>query len=68
LPFVSDFSFFSSGFNLIFIFIAAAAAYGSSWARDQIRAAAADLCHRHGNTGSELHPRPVPQLASMLET
>ena len=33
--------------------MAAPAAYGSSWARGQIRAAAADIHHSHGNTRFE---------------
>ena len=32
------------------LFKATPAAYGSSWARHQIGAAAADLCHNHSNT------------------
>ena len=40
---------------LCFIFIAAPGAYGSSWARGQIRSATAGLCHSHSNSGSEPH-------------
>ena len=37
--------------------------YGSSQARDRIRAAAAGLCHSHwGNTGSELHLQTTRSL------
>ena len=36
-------------------------AFGSSWARGQIGAAAASLCHNHNDTGSKL------QLATMLD-
>ena len=44
-----DFLFFS------FLFRAAPMAYGSSQARDLIRAAAVSLCHSHSNARSELH-------------
>ena len=40
---------FSICFFFFFLFRAAPVAYGSSWARGQIRAAAASLCHSHGN-------------------
>ena len=40
-------------------------AYGCSQARDQIRAATSGLHHSRGNTGSELHLQPTPQLAEM---
>ena len=53
--------------GFIFIYMAAPAAYGSSWARSQIEAAAFGLCHSHGNTGSELHLLPMPQVAAMLD-
>ena len=39
-------------------------AYGSSQAKDQIRAAAASLCHSHGNTRSEAQI----QAASLMYT
>ena len=39
--------------------------YGSSQARDQIRAAAAGLHHNHSKTGSELQMSPIPQLEAM---
>ena len=42
-------------------------AYGSSQARDPIRALAVRLCHSHGNTGSRLHLQPTPQLVAMLD-
>ena len=43
-------------FSFLFVyFIAAPAIYGSSWARGQIRAAAAGLCCSHGNTRDEPH-------------
>ena len=38
-----------------FLFGATPAAYGSSWARDQIRAAAAGLCHNHRTMGPTAH-------------
>ena len=38
-----------------FVFMATPAAYGSSQARGQVEAAAADLYHRHSNTKSKLH-------------
>ena len=37
---------------ILFVFTATPAAYGSSWARDQIRAAAAGRYHSHQNTRS----------------
>jgi len=43
------------------------AAYGSFQARDQIGAAAAGLCHRHSNTGSEPHLQPTLHLVAMLD-
>ena len=36
-----------------FLFTASPVAYGSSWARDRIRAAAASLCHSHSNARSK---------------
>ena len=48
-----------------YLFKAAPMAYGSSQARDRIRAAAAGLCHSHINTGSDPHLRPTPQLVIM---
>ena len=36
-------------------------------ARSRIEAAAFGLCHSHGNTGSELHLLPMPQVAAMLD-
>ena len=47
---------------LFCLFMAAPAAYGTSRAGGGIRAIAADLRHSHGNTGSGLHLRPMPQL------
>ena len=50
--------------NLIFFFsFRATLAYGSSQARGQIRAVAADLCHRHSNAGSKLHLQPTQLMA-----
>jgi len=45
-------------------FRATSAAYKSSQARGQIRAAAAGLHHSHSNAGSELHLQPTLQLAA----
>ena len=52
-------SFFSS-----FSLYSPTAAYGSSWARNWIRAAAAALCYNHGNNGSKLHLWPMLQLSA----
>ena len=38
---------------------------GSSWDRGHTGAGAASLHHSHSNTGSELHPRPIPHLTAM---
>ena len=46
----------------LLLFRATPLAYGSSWARDWIRATAAGLCHSHSKVGSELHLWPTPQL------
>ena len=46
-----DINFFLS----FFLLTAAPVAYGSSQARDGLKAAAAGLHHSLGNTGSELH-------------
>ena len=43
--------------------MATPAAYGSSWARSRIRAAAAGGHHSHSNMGSQLHLPPELQLA-----
>jgi len=43
----------------------APAAYGSSQARDQIRATAVNLGHNHSNEGYEVHLQPTPQLTAM---
>ena len=43
-------------------------AYGSSQARDQIRAIAAGLCHSHSNARSELRLGPTPQLMATLDS
>ena len=42
-------------------------ACSSFWARGQIGATAAGLCHSCGNTEFELHLRPMPQLATMAD-
>ena len=41
------------------------AAYGSSWARSQIRAATVSIHHSHSITGSKPHLQPTVQLAAM---
>ena len=48
-----------------FLFKAASEAYGSSWARGQIRAAAAGLSHSYSNVRSDPCPRPIPQITTM---
>ena len=53
----------------ISIFRATPAAYGSSWARSKIGAAAASLCYSHSNVGSlGFKPRlpPMQQLVAIL--
>ena len=52
-----------SGLLLSFFIRASGAPYGSSWARDQIGAAAASLQHSH----IEPHLRPVLQPAATLD-
>ena len=47
-----------------FLFIAAAAEYGSSQARGQIRAVAASLHYSHSNAGSKLRLRSTPHLTA----
>jgi len=47
--------------------MAAPAACGNSWARGQIKAAVADLCHSHGNIRSEPHLQTTSQLVAMLD-
>ena len=46
------------------LFRAPLVAYGSSQARGQIKAAAADLRHSHSNVRSKPHLRPIPQLTT----
>ena len=53
---------------LLFCFRATPMAYGSSWARVQIGAAAAGLHNIHGNTRSEQHLWFTPQLAATPDT
>ena len=48
----------------ILLFRAIPVAYGSFQARGQIGAAGANLCHSHGNSGSEQCLRPTPQLTA----
>ena len=47
------------------LFRAVLVAYGSSQAKDQIRARPAGLHHSHSNPRSKLHMRPTPQLTAM---
>ena len=59
------------GFFFVFVFVwlfrATPTTYGGSQARGRIRVVAADLCHSHSNTGSEMHLQPTPLLAAMLD-
>ena len=48
-------------------FGAAPMTYEGSQAKGQIRGIAASLHHSPGNTISELHLRPTPQLMAMLD-
>ena len=41
--------------------------YGSSQARGQIETAAAGLHHSQGNTGSQQHLQPTPQLVATMD-
>ena len=57
-------------FSFLFCFFlsrATPAAYQSSWASGQIRAAAAGLHHSHSNYASKPHLQPTPQLVAMLD-
>ena len=54
-------SFFFFSFLL---FRAVPEAYGSSWARSQVGAAAAGLQHSLSNVGSRPHLQPTPQLTA----
>ena len=58
-------------FSIVFfpphLFRATLAAYGDSQARDQTGAVAANRCHSHSNTRSELHLQPKPQLVATLD-
>ena len=49
---------------VFFFFKATPEAYGSSWAKGQIRAGAAGLYHSHSNTRSEPHLQPTLPLAA----
>ena len=51
-----------------FFFRSVPAAHVSSQARDQIRAAAAGLCHSHSNARSEPRLLPTPQLRATPDT
>ena len=61
--------FFGGFFIIVFVllFRAAPAAYGSSQARSQVRAAVAGLHHSQSNTRSKAHLQPTPQLLAMLD-
>ena len=52
-------------FFLFFFFRAIPAAYGSSQARDRIRAAVASLHNNYSNIGFELLLQPMPQFVAM---
>ena len=54
-------------FFFFFSFSATPLAYGSSQARGRIGAAAADLRHSHGNTGSEPHLHPTAHFTATLD-
>ena len=57
-------------FSFLFFFLhfrAAPKEYGSSQARDQIRATAAGLHHSHSNAESKQPIRPIPQLTAILD-
>ena len=54
-------------FFFFLLFRAAPAAYGSSQARNRIRAAAAGLCHCHSNARSKLILQPTSQLMATLD-
>ena len=59
---------FVSVLVFVFLFMAAPAAHGSSWARRWVRASAVGLYHSHGNTGPELHRWPIRQLVAILDS
>ena len=54
---------YSNPLPIFFLFMAAPAAYGSSLARDRIRAPGPGLHHSH--TGSKPHLQPIPQCVAM---
>ena len=62
LGFYLHFTLFFIYLSIFLLFRAAPAADGSSQARGWIGAVAAGLHHSHGNTGSQLYLRPMPQL------
>ena len=55
------------GVLFVFWFMAIPAAYGNSWARGGVRAAAAGPPPGHSHTRSELCLRPTPLLMAMLD-
>ena len=54
--------FYGHSFFFFLLFRATCVAYGSSPARRQIRAAAADLCHSHSHSHTTSHPIRTPSL------
>ena len=66
VPFFSFLSPFLPSFLSFFLsfFMATPTTYGCSWAKGRIGAAAARLCYRHCNVGSEPHRRTAPQLVA----
>ena len=65
--FIFNLNFFFFSFFCFLIFRAVLAAYGSSQARDWIRAVAAGLHHSHSNARSELCLWPTAQLTATLD-
>ena len=58
----------ASSLSLFFcLFSATPVAYGSSQARDQIRAVAAGRHHSYSNARSKPYLQPIPQLTAMLD-
>ena len=53
--------------SLFFLFKATPAAYGSPWARDGIRAAAAGLCHSCSNIRFKPNLQPMLQLMAVQD-
>ena len=55
-------------FFFSFFFRATFVAFGRSWAKGPIRAAAASVPHSHSNNGPEPNLRPTLQLAAMPDS